>query len=241
MSEICIIIPCYNEGKRLPVQIFEDYIQANPIAFCFVDDGSSDNTIDVIEGLKKKFPSKVSVVKNNFNSGKAESVRNGVNYALESENFKYVGYFDADLATPLEEIVHIKEYLNSGSSFRFALGSRIQRLGSEIQRDAFRHYFGRVFATFASIVLQLPVYDTQCGAKIIEREIAKDIFDKPFISRWLFDVELIARVKAKYPVGVFIEVPLIQWKEIGETKIKLFDVLRFPIELIKIKKAYRIH
>jgi glycosyltransferase involved in cell wall biosynthesis len=203
-----------------------------------VDDGSADDTFQVLEKLKTKFEEKVKVVRNKANVGKAESVRNGVFAALSWDNFAYIGYFDADLATPLEEISHIMKFLESSSTYGFALGSRIKRLGVKIERVAARHYMGRIFATFASMVLNLPVYDTQCGAKILKSEIARHIFDKPFISKWLFDIELIARTKNLYPINVFIEIPLNEWIEKGETKIKLWDVVKFPIDLLKIKRFY---
>lgn len=238
MPRICIVIPCYNESKRLPIQDFESFIDTNEICFCFVDDGSSDNTFAVLETLSKKFEEKVKVIRNISNVGKAESVRNGVLFSLSSQNFDFIGYFDADLATPLEEINHFMKFLEGSSNYSFALGSRIKRLGVKIERIAARHYMGRIFATFASLVLNLPVYDTQCGAKILSNELARQIFDKPFISKWLFDIELIARANILYPVNVFIEVPLNEWIEKGDTKIKFSDVLKFPVDLLKIKKFY---
>lgn len=239
MQKICIVIPCYNESKRLPIQAFESFIIKNNIYFCFVDDGSIDETFQVLKILKNKFEVKVRVIKNISNVGKAESVRNGVLYALNWQEFEYIGYFDADLATPLEEISHFMKFLKGSSSYGFALGSRIKRLGVKIERVAARHYIGRIFATFASLVLNLPVYDTQCGAKILKSELAKQIFDKPFISKWLFDIELIARTKILYPINVFIEIPLNEWIEKGDTKIKLSDIIKFPIDLLKIKRFYR--
>jgi glycosyltransferase involved in cell wall biosynthesis len=239
MKDICIVIPCYNEEKRLPVEAFENYLETHLISFCFVDDGSTDNTFLVLEKLRSKFSEKVIVIKNISNIGKAESVRKGINYALKFKDFEYVGYFDADLATPLSEINHLLQFLVASNNYAFALGSRILRLGVKIERYPSRHYVGRVFATFASIVLKLPVYDTQCGAKIFKSDLARNIFEKPFISKWLFDIELIARTKKKYPINVFIEIPLNEWVEIGDTKIKFLDVMKFPFDLIKIYSFYK--
>ena len=238
MQKICIVIPCFNESKRIPVDDFEKFISLNNISFCFVDDGSKDNTYQILKEINQKFEEKVRIVKNQSNLGKAESVRNGILYALNWRNFDYVGYFDADLATPLDEIFHFMQFFETSGHYGFALGSRIKRLGVQIERIVARHYVGRIFATVASLVLDLPVYDTQCGAKIIKSEIAKNIFDKPFISKWLFDIELIARTKNSYPLDVFIEIPLNKWIEKGETKIKFYDVVKFPIDLIKIKLFY---
>lgn len=239
MSEICIIIPCYNESKRLPFEEFYSFISCHDISFCFIDDGSTDNTYQVLDLLRTKQENKVIIIQNTTNLGKAESVRKGINYALQEKNYKYVGYFDADLATPLSEIIHFMQYFKENEKFGFALGSRFKRLGAQIERSAVRHYLGRIFATFASLILNLPVYDTQCGAKIIKRDIAQQLFDKPFISKWLFDIELIARVKAENPIDIFIEIPLLEWKEIGNTKIKLQEIFKFPLELIRIHSFYK--
>ncbi len=239
MQKTCVIIPCYNEGKRLPIDIFEQYLKHNPINFCFVDDGSTDNTYEILTNLKDKFREQILVIKNPVNAGKAKTVRNGILEALKWKEFDYVGFFDADLATPLNEIEHFLSFLRSGKGYKFALGSRIRRLGSNIERTLIRHIFGRIFATFASLILNLPVYDTQCGAKIIDRKVAEDIFRKPLISKWLFDIELIARVKIKYSPEILVEVPLNKWAEIGDTKIKFRDIIKFPLELIKIRRKYQ--
>lgn len=237
-QSICIVVPCYNEGKRLPILEFEAFLDNNNISFCFVNDGSNDNTLQVLAELQCKYENFIKVISNKTNLGKAESVRNGINTSLNWRKFDYVGYFDADLATPLNEIQHLMEAYSISDKYGFVLGSRIKRLGVNIDRIPARHYLGRIFATFASIVLALPVYDTQCGAKIIKSEIANIIFEQPFLSKWLFDIELIARTMKSYSTGIFFEVPLNEWIEKGDTRIKILDMFKFPFELIRIKIKY---
>jgi len=238
LESICIVIPAYNEGLRLPILQFEQFIEQNSICFCFINDGSIDNTETLLKQLRADFPNKILVVSNSINKGKAESVRVGINEALKWKPFKYVGYFDADLATPLNEIYNLLDALDNSSKYRFALGTRLNRLGAEIKRNQFRHYVGRIFATIASIVLKMPVYDSQCGAKLIESDLAKDIFNEPFYSKWLFDVELLARVRNSYSTEILIEVPLKKWEEIGKTKITKRDLFVLPFEFYKISKKY---
>ena len=80
------------------------------------------------------------------------------------------------------------------------------------------HYLGRVFATFASITIGLPVYDTQCGFKVFNHQLAYEIFSKNFISKWIFDVELFLRAKSKDTF--FKEIPLKYWVDISGSKLK---------------------
>lgn len=244
MQNICIIIPCYNEEKRLQVGEFQKYIESgNSTSFCFVNDGSTDNTSDVLIQIQKAWESKVYVINLSENKGKAEAVRAGITEMLKTNKYDIVGYLDADLATPLEEISLLYNYLKSDENYLVAFGSRIKRIGTEIIRKPYRHYLGRIFSTYASIILHLPVYDTQCGAKIFKKEIASRIFTEKFISRWLFDVEIFARITNIYGVEkakkIMIEVPLNKWQDKGDSKITIRHMIKVPFELRKIKRKYK--
>ena len=243
MQKICIVITCYNEANRLPVNDFFGFFKLNShIHFCFVNDGSTDNTSQILnEQLGAKFDN-VSVLDLQSNVGKAEAIRTAVNECLQKLQCNYIGYFDADLATPLTEIDYLISQIKTNTSFKVAIGARVQRMGVNISRNIVRHYFGRVFATCASYVLHVPIYDTQCGAKIFETELAEKIFTTPFISKWLFDVEIVARIlklQHEYPNAI-IEVPLRVWSEVKGSKIKLKDVIKIPFQLLKIKGKYNL-
>src|SRR5262249_31669723 len=129
------------------------------------------------------------------------------------------------------------------SQYVLSLGSRVKRLGSEIERNEARHYLGRIFSTAASRLLDLPVYDSQCGAKIFRTEVSAVLFGEPFVTRWLFDVEMLARLRNHIGRdGVLkrvIEVPLTAWREVGGSKLRLSSMLDVPIELLKIRARYR--
>lgn len=116
------------------------------------------------------------------------------------------------------------------------------KVGSAIERSFFRHLIGRLIATFISNILSLKVYDTQCGCKLIKRDLALKIFKDQFISEWLFDVELFARIINLYGIDnctdIMIEVPLLKWKEKGGSKIKFNYIFRVWTDLYKIKHNY---
>ena len=238
MQNIGVIIPCYNEENRLDTTTFKIYIATKPYTFIFVDDGSSDNTLILLNNILESYPDKVRIIKLECNGGKAEAVRQGMLNAMETRKFDVIGYLDADLATPLEEIDFLLPYFNSDR--KFIIGSRVKRLGAEIQRSVVRHYSGRIFATFASLLLNIKVYDSQCGAKFFREDTATFLFSEPFVSKWLFDLELLYKFKSHYPHSFcadVLEVPLRSWKEKKGSKIKIKDLVKIPVELLKIRRS----
>jgi dolichyl-phosphate beta-glucosyltransferase len=235
---VAIVVPCYNESHRLPVARFEEYIQSTGTEFVFVDDGSTDNTFEMLKKIEAAYPDQVVVVSCGSNRGKGEAVRQGINVAF-ARHVDYVGFWDADLATPLEVVSDFLAEFARGRDCLMVFGARVRLLGREIDRSVIRHYFGRVFATVASVVLRLPVYDTQCGAKLFRvTPVTVALFATPFCSRWTFDVEIIARHIQKVgsvttAASQIIEFPLYIWKDVAGSKVKprhffiaLFDMCR---------------
>jgi len=211
------------------------------VRFLFVDDGSSDETWSRMEDIKSGAGDRIELLKLAENLGKGEAVRCGVLAGLQ-QNPSHIGYWDGDLATPLSEIpLFVSHAEESARSFIF--GSRIQRLGADIRRHWYRHYPGRFIAFWINAILQLPVHDTQCGAKLIEADLAGRIFSTSFVSTWLFDVELFARiiglVGRNQATNMIDEIPLKSWTDVGESKIALGYLPKIPIELVKIYLTYR--
>jgi len=239
---LSIVIPCYNEGKRLDIEQISFFLknQLN-VLLCFVDDGSKDNTLEVLNNLKNKFPTAVEVISTEKNGGKAEAVRIGILHCNQQFNQKSIAYLDADLATSLEECVEVSQQINS--KVVFAFGSRISKIDNQIDRKIYRFFIGRIIATAISHQLGVTVYDTQCGCKIIENELAKKIFQQKFISKWLFDVELFHRIIAIYGrkkmVEICREIPLKKWIDIGESKVQFTYFFKLWFDLFKIGKTYK--
>ncbi|MEZ4287862.1 MAG: glycosyltransferase [Polyangiales bacterium] len=243
---VTVVVPAFNESERLPQAAFEDYrLEKHDVRFVFVNDGSTDATQAMLEALVSRMDASAKVIALEKNSGKAEAVRHGLVDALDADS-DAVGYWDADLATSLDELSRFIEVLESKPNVEAVLGSRVKLLGRDIQRNPTRHYMGRVFATAASVVLNLPVYDTQCGAKLFRNTPAlRASIAKTFSSRWIFDVELIARLLAeKQQISqpsdeMFCELPLLAWTDVKGSKLKSSDFLKASKELAAIAITYR--
>ncbi|MFN7728746.1 MAG: glycosyltransferase [Bdellovibrio sp.] len=235
----CLVIPCYNEENRLKSDALLAFLAHAPdFELLLVDDGSQDGTWDLIQKLTLQNP-RAKGLRLEKNQGKAEAVRRGVNQALQNPDLQFVGYFDADLATPLEESHRMTKYLNEQAFYQMILGSRLKKLGNQIDRKWSRHLLGRLFATAVAQILKLPVYDTQCGAKLFRAPIAHELFKEPFVSPWFFDVEILARHLANNgSANQIFEMPLKKWVHQPGSKLKPSDYLRVPWELLKIWHHY---
>lgn len=243
MRKTCIIIPCYNEFERLNVKAFDDFIASNKqnYDFLFVNDGSKDQTLELLNQLAQRNPENCHVYNLEQNSGKAEAVRQGLIKSYDMGKFHYMAYFDADLATPLSELKSMESVVADNHKIVMVMCSRIKRLGAKVERKLKRHILGRFFSTIASSILKLPVYDTQCGAKLVKADLIPVIFNEPFITSWLFDVEIIARIRNINRTNIehlLYEHPVSEWKDVGGSKLKLKHMIKVPVELFKINKKY---
>ncbi len=245
-ADVSIVVPCYNERGRLDLGKFADFARHHRgIEFLFVDDGSTDGTGEMLARFCRTRPGVFRWAHLPANRGKGEAVRQGVLAALASGP-RYVGYWDADLATPLEAIPTFVAILDEQPGIELVMGSRVQLLGRKIERRPLRHYLGRMFATTVSFMLALRVYDTQCGAKLFRASRgSRALFEQPFRSRWLFDVELLARLirsceERDLPVAeeIIYELPLIEWRDVVGSKIRRRDFVAAPRDLARIYWRY---
>lgn len=236
MNNSLFIVPFFNEEKRMPLSEFLLAFETFPeIDFLLVNDGSSDQTRIILHDFAIKF-SNVKTLNLKINQGKAEAIRAGILFSKQFE-YQYLGYLDADLSTPISEMIRLLAFSKANPNLDITMGTRIKLLGNNVVRSSKRHYLGRIFATIISnFVLKTPVYDTQCGAKIIKSEVAHFLFEDKFQTRWLFDVEMLLRLKnAKGNLENYVaELPLTTWIEKGNTKIKFKEFVNFPFQLTKI-------
>lgn len=247
VSPLCmIVVPCYNEAQRLPVDSFRAFVSGTTgIRFLFVNDGSTDGTLPILNLLRAEFPKAVHVLDRPRNQGKAEAVRCGMLRAISEHQAMYTGFCDADLATPLSELLRLLAVLIHAPTVEVVLGSRVRLLGRSVTRQTTRHYFGRIFATLASLTLNLPVYDTQCGAKLFRvTPTLSQILASPFHSRWTFDVELLARfleihcADRSWAIRAIYEEPLQRWEDVAGSKLRLQDSFKALADLLLIRRVY---
>jgi dolichyl-phosphate beta-glucosyltransferase len=222
-------------------------VAAHPeVQFLFVNDGSQDDTLRIVMGLHAADPARFQVLDLQQNHGKAEAVRRGMLHAFQG-NPRFAGFWDADLATPLAEIPRFVAALEAHPSRDICFGSRVRLLGRNIERNALRHYLGRLFATAASFVLDLAVYDTQCGAKLFRVQThTRSLFAAPFSVNWTFDVELIARLQSQAVAptqqpdasALIYELPLNEWRDVAGSKVRPGDFFKAFFEVLRVYRKY---
>ncbi len=245
-QKVCLIVPCYNEAARLDTTAFRKFLAANrETRLLFVDDGSRDQTIAVLNTITAGFEDSAYILRLPQNRGKAEAVRAGMLLALEKFQPEFAGFWDADLATPLTALEDFLAILRVKPEIDMVFGARVQLLGRDVKRSAARHYLGRIFATTVSSVLRLAIYDTQCGAKLFRIvPYIRQIFAEPFLSKWVFDVEIIARYQQLFrqrsrPLSEAIyEFPLERWTDIAGSKVHAGDFFIAFRDVFRIWRKY---
>jgi glycosyltransferase involved in cell wall biosynthesis len=231
MPKYSIIIPAYNESARLSSTLDRvlSYVSSErwDAEVIVVNDGSRDNTPDLVREYGKKHPC-LRLLENPGNRGKGYSVRNGMLNAFG----ELLLFSDADLSSPIEEAPKLFAAIHAGADV--AIGSRWLRPELQTQRQSLvRQFYGRAFNVALRILLGLNLKDTQCGFKAFTRDAAGKIFPQQQIERWGFDPELLylaRRLKMK-----IAEVP-VAWAHVEGTRISpLRDGLRMFGEVLKIR------
>jgi glycosyltransferase involved in cell wall biosynthesis len=233
---VALVVPCYNERDRIDVFRFAQGADEHNLQILFVDDGSSDGTGAYLEEKISGHP-KLSFLRCPANRGKAAAVREGMLVAWQKfPDAPWIGFWDADLSSPLSEVPRMLNFLElEGGDFDAIWASRVMRAGSAVERPARRHVFGRMFATASGVLLGVRAYDTQCGAKLFRSNVVKDLFNEPFISRWIFDVELYCRLGHDR----ILEYPVKEWRDVPGSKVNIpREMLRVAGDLTAIRKKY---
>ena len=238
-----VVIPCYNEEERLLSNAFLDYIDTNSgYHLCFVNDGSKDRTLEVLEALQKGREDFITVYNCEKNGGKAEAVRLGMLHMAKKEDLDYIGFLDADLSTDLADFDNLVKTIER-SDFKIVSGSRIARMGANITKESARKIISLTINFIIRKILKMDFKDTQCGAKIFHKDVIDIAFGKKFVTQWIFDVEIFKRMSINFGLKqaktMLCEQPLKRWIHADGSKLSMKDSLKIIGQLGQIAWVYR--
>ncbi len=224
---ISIIIPAYNEEKRLPATLCQvkEYLAATSWEFTeivVVNDGSRDSTAEVARKAG------VRLLQNPGNRGKGYAVRHGM---LEAKG-DWLLFSDADLSSPIEELDKLWSAIERERA-QAAIGSRdLDRSLVGVRQPLFREFGGRFFNLVIRQITGLTFHDTQCGFKLFEGAAAREIFRRQRVERFGFDVEaLFIAQRLGYRT---LEVP-VRWNDVAGTKVKMLGALAAFLDPLKVR------
>ena len=237
MQKVAIIIPCYNEAKRLDYKNIEQLLLNSNMDIFFANDGSKDNTVDIINAIILNNSERCFLIDFEENSGKANTIYKAINKINEEQQYDFIGYFDADFSTPANEVIRLVAELDKRKC-QFLMGSRILLLNSGIKRKYHRHIIGRIIITLINFKFKLGIYDTQCGSKLFSKTIIPKAFNKPFYTSWLFDVEIFIRLQKQNLLVHGIETPVYNWKDVDGSKLGWKTGFKILKELYLLNKKY---
>ena len=226
-----IVIPAYNESARLGASLekVRSYVREQKwdAEVIVVNDGSRDNTADIVRSFAAKDPM-LKLIDNPGNRGKGYSVRNGM---LQAQG-RTILFSDADLSSPIEEAPKLLNALESGADI--AIGSRWLRAETQTQRQPLhRQLFGRIFNLMLRVSLGLQFADTQCGFKAFKRAAAQAIFPLQKIERWGFDPEILFLARK---LGFKVQEIPVAWGHSGGTRINpVVDGARMFQEMLRVR------
>ena len=231
-ASISIVIPAYNEERRLPPTLDRILAYLRTEGFTdwevlVVDDGSRDGTARLVRHYGASEP-RVRLLENPGNRGKGYAVRNGMLAAVKD----WVLITDADLSAPIEELSRLTDAVKAQDA-AVAIGSRaVDRSLVAVHQPAFREFSGRFFNLVMRMVTGLPFKDTQCGFKLFRRDAAQAIFKRQLIEGFGFDVEdlMIARVQGFKAIEVGV-----RWANVEGTKVGLMSGLRSFSDVARVR------
>jgi CheY-like chemotaxis protein len=246
IQERCVgvVIPCYNEEERLLSKEFTDYIDKNSgYHLCFVNDGSKDKTLEVLNNLRKGREDFITVYDCEKNGGKAEAVRQGMLYMAKQDDLDYIGFLDADLSTDLADFDDLVTTIEENNNYKIVSGSRISRMGANITKESARKIISMTINFIIRKILSMDFKDTQCGAKIFHKDVIDVSFADKFVTQWIFDVEIFRRITLHYGLDkakeMLCEQPLKRWIHADGSKLSMKDSVKIVFQLGQIALHYR--
>jgi len=225
-----VVIPCYNEEERLLSKEFLNFIDLNSgYHLCFVNDGSKDNTLGVLNKLRQGREDFVTV-------------RLGMLHMAKRDDLDYIGFLDADLSTDLKDFDDLVTTIEN-SNFKIVSGSRISRMGANITKESARKIISLTINFIIRKILSMDFKDTQCGAKIFSKDVIPVAFNQKFVTQWIFDVEIFKRMTQHFGLKqskeFLCEQPLKRWIHADGSKLSMKDSVKIVGQLAQITWVYR--
>ncbi len=209
---------------------------------CFVNDGSKDNTLQVLKNLQKGREDFITVYDCEKNGGKAEAVRQGMLFMAQKDDLDYIGFLDADLSTDLLDFDDLVKTIET-SKFKIVSGSRISRMGANITKESARKIISLTINYIIRKILKMDFKDTQCGAKIFSKDVIRIAFKDKFVTQWIFDVEIFKRMSQHFGLkkakAMLCEQPLKRWIHADGSKLSMKDSIKIVMQLAQIAWVYR--
>jgi len=223
---LSLVIPVYNEKERIKKSLrnIVPYLEQRTADYeiILVDDGSSDNTLEVIEGIRNEH---FRILKNERNCGKGYAVQKGM---LKSR-FPLVLFSDADLSCPIEELEKFLPYLKDNDIVICSRGMKESKIS--LHQPFYKEWLGKLGNKFIRLLLLPAIHDTQCGFKLFKKE-ALVVFQKQTVKRWGFDFEILLVAQK---MGFRIKEVPVRWQNDKQSKVKHLDYLKTFGELLKIR------
>ena len=238
MVDATIVIPCFNERRRLPpylATLCKRFERDPNVTLVVVDDGSDagelEGVSDAIEELRRGGARQLRLVRLEKNQGKGAALQSGFLGASTT----FVGFVDADGSVDADDCALVLSTIAADPDLDAAIASRVKMLGRTIVRRNSRHALGRLFATVLTKLFQLPVYDSQCGCKFFRREKVLSLLAAIESKRWLWDTELLILLHRRG--GRIREIP-VSWHETSGSKLSLWNSLvTVPYELWSFRRT----
>lgn len=234
--KLYLIIPCFNEARRINIDKYSSILELELLNLIFVNDASTDETLVLINKIQQKYPNQVKIISHSNNLGKSEAIRTGINSIINTgDDFAFM---DADLSICKTEIIRsIKIFQECKTNILFSSRSQLSRL--EQGRSLWRYILSKAYLYYSKTVFKHSLSDIQCGLKFFQNsESMPHIFKTPFTARWLFEIELLYRLKILNLSHS--EFHLLHWSDVQNSKITFKEYIRIIKEIIFLTKTYSL-
>ena len=208
-------------------------LESKEIHVIFVDDGSTDSTHIRLASEFKDFDN-FEILRLNQNVGKSNALRVGMLRALEID-FPYIGTFDADGAISPTDLLTALSICKLNPDSHLVSGARILLAGSDVSRNNFRRWTGRIIATIIATILRIQIYDPQSPCKVYRASVLENNLGDEFRTRWFVDTEIILRSKRSNSESCkVVEFPVVTWRDVEGSHLSILQALRVANEIRKL-------